>query len=293
MKKILASLAIIGFASNAFAGAKEDWDKAISDSKDLGEKVESSDSKVEYPFKPFVGTIVSPVGNTIYYVAEGLDIVEKEGLEQGLVALAATDKCLSKAEHPGQATGCLIKLGGDSAIVVWNTAGYSVTNVVDYGGELIKDVAFRWRDAFGVMGDSLKEAGVPLLPEGAYIVKFVIGAGGVITKVTAATISQSGRDLIDGVAMATGSFVDVPVQLLNPDIKAAGDSFTIGVGYSLCSVVDLILFPAHLTLNLMNAADSGNRRIEKCLDGMMVTAEQIRAGTYKTPGSEQNYDNKP
>lgn len=294
MKKILTALAIVGFASNAFAGAKDDWNKGIDDMKDTGDAIKNSDAKVPYPVKPFVGSIVSPLGNTVYYIAEGLDIVAQDGVEGTVKALVASGQCLDKSEHPGQAAGCAIKLAGDGVVVIWNTAGYSVTNVVDYGGEMLSDFAFVWRDAFGAMEAGLNEAGLPVLAGGAYIVKFVLNAAGVITKVTMAQISESGHDLIDGSALAFESFVDVPVQLLNPNLKQAGNSLVIGIGYSGCTAIDLLLSPVYLTVKLINATDNGNRRIAKCLDGMRVTAEQIRAGNYNPDTyMMNNYEMKP
>lgn len=294
MKKLLASVALLAMVANAQADEKGGFYKDTNDLKDAGEALENSYKEVPNPLRPLAGTLTSPAGNTIQYVAEGLDIIAEEGVEKMVEAVVSSGTCLEKSEHPGMAAGCVVKLGGDGFIVIWNTAGYSVTNVVDFGGELLSDVAFIWRDAFADLGDSLKEAGVPVLPEAAYVMKFVMNAAGVIVKVTFGTVADSGRGFIEGGALTIENLVDIPVSLLNLKPKRAMESLGIAFGAAGCTAIDLILTPVHLVVNLVNAADGGNRRLPTCMEQAKKDFEAIRNGTYVAPdrgGVNENYVN--
>ncbi len=289
MKKLLASVALLAMVANGHAEETGGFYKATNDLKDAGEKVENSYKSVPNPLRPFAGTLTSPTGNVIQYFAEGADIIAEEGVEGMVKAVVSSGSCLEKSEHPGMAAGCVVKLGGDGFIVIWNTAGYSVTNVVDFGGELLSDVAYIWRDAFSDLGDTLKEAGIPILPEAAYVMKFVMNAAGVIVKVTFGTVADSGRGFIEGGALTVENLVDVPVSLLNLKPKRAMESLGIAIGSAGCTAIDLLLTPVHLVVNLVNAADGGSRRIPTCLEQAKKDFEAIRNGTYVAPQQDNLY----
>jgi len=286
MKNILAALALVAFSMNATAGTKEKFHKATDDMKDVGEKTEQSYKQVPNPVRPLAGTLVSPLGNTISYVAEGLDIVAREGVEAAVTAVYSSGQCITKeATHPGELAGCVVKLGGDGVIVIWNTAGYSVANVVSYGGEMISDVAFIWRDAANDLKNAALEANIPVLSPivagGAYVVGFVFNASGVVVKVTFSAVADGIRGLAEGGASTIGALVDVPVSLLRLNGKRAMESLGIAMGSAACTGIDLVITtPLNWGASLLNAIDKGNRRLPTCFEQAKKDFQAIRNGTF-------------
>ena len=200
----------------------------------------------------------------------------------------ASGQCLDsagEAKHAGEFAGCFITLGGDAFIVIWNTAGYSVANVVSYGGEVMSDVAFIWRNAARDLQKAALEANIPVLSPivagGAYVVGFVLNATGVVIKVTFAAISDGIRGATDAGSSAVQAAVDVPVQLLRLDGNQAMNSVAIAVTSAACLGIDLVITtPINWGAALLNAIDQGNRRLPTCLEQAKKDFQALRNGTY-------------
>jgi hypothetical protein len=292
MKKILAILAIVSVGFNAAAdegkdnSAKRTGYKATDEMKDAGKALEDSYKGAPNPARPFVGTLTSPLGNTVQYIAEGVAILGQEGVESMVKAVVRSGRCIkaSADQQPGIFAGCVLKLGGDSTIVIVNTVGYSAANLVDLGGEVLSDLAYIWRDAAYDLEGALREAGVPVLPGVAHVVGFVLDATGKVVEVTFGTIATGVRGATEGVALTVENVVDVPVSLLAGNGTRAGQSLSIGVGAAACTAIDLVITtPIRLFLNLVNLVDEGNRSMKSCMDQAKEDFRAIRNGTYKAP----------
>lgn len=292
MKKLLASLAVIAFASNGYAAdGKGGFDKAMDDLKAGGNKVENSYKEVPNPLRPFAGTVTSPVGNTIQYFAEGASILNDELVQKTVDSVVKSGKCLNtsaEARHPGAMVGCVVTLAGDGVLVIWNTVGYSAANVIDFGGEAISDLAYIWRDAGHDFAAAAQRAGIPVLSPLAagagYVFSFVMNAAGVIVQVSMHTIADGVRGVAQGGTIAISEAVNVPVELLKLQPRKAMESLGIAIGAAGCTVVDAVITtPLRLGAGLLKAIGVGDGRIPGCLERAQKDFDAIKAGTYKAP----------
>jgi hypothetical protein len=284
MKKVLATLAIVAFGANAMAGEKSTGWKRADDVKRGGAALEKSYEQFPNPVKPLVGAIVSPLGNTIQYVAEGAAIVRRDLVEGAVRAVYNSGKCIadSTAMHPGYTAGCVVSLGGDLTIVILNTAGNTMGNLVEGAGEILADLAFIASRAAYDLGDAVAATGVPVVSKVAaapfYVVGFVLDHTGRIVKVTAATVADAIYTTTGGLTMTIGNLVDVPVSLLQLNPGRALQSLGFAAGSAACTVIDLLLTPARLAVGLVAAHDKSVEQIGKCTTAAKREFRRIRSG---------------
>lgn len=289
MKKVLLSLAVLATAMSAAAQNRGEY-AVTKDMKEAGKEIEEFDNTVKYPTRILVGSVLSPLGNTVQYFAEGVDIIGKEGIEKAVLAVSDSIQCSGKAlgKQPGEMAACVFRLGGDLTVTIINTVGYSAANGVDWVGEVASDFAFEWRDASYTLAQRLRDAGVPNALNGALLIGFILDASGKVIRVSVGTVSYTIRNTTEGLAMTAKKLVEAPVKIVTGRPLEAVDAAGLAISYATCTAVDVLLFPVHLGVGLANLIDKGQRKVISCVGSLKAGEGKYRP---EEPRSDRGNDN--
>ena len=291
MKKILALMAIVAMSTNVFAGEGRDDSKAdtgykaTNELKDAGKSLEDTYLQAPNPLRPFVGVITSPVGNTIQYVAEGVAILGREGVEGAVKAFVAAGGCLSDAtkneKHPGYHVACGFNLVGGGTVVITNTVGYSAGNVVMGAGEILSDLAFIVGQAGKDLCSTLEDKGLRGVSDISCAFGVVMNAAGQVVEVVAYEVAATVYGATNGIGMTIMSTTSVFANLARGHGRAAGESLGHAIGHGTCTVIDTVLIVARLPLALIDLADKGNRKSK--VPSCAADYAKVLNGTWEAP----------
>jgi hypothetical protein len=285
MKKILATLAVAAFAVNATAGGQRTGDKYTDDLKRSGQELTKAHEGVPNPFRPLVGTLLSPAGHTISWVATGV-AATTDAVEDAIGAVMASGACLADSTanlpYPGHSVACVVVLGGDLTIVVTSYAGGMLGSTVEHAGAIVADLAFIAGQAATDICSAVADTGIPVVSHAAAlpfcVVGVVLDATGRVVRATATTIAQAVYTATGGVNLVIGNTVDVAASLLRLDLGRAVQSLGFAGVSAACTAFDLLLTPVNWINNVAGEFGHGGAPLGTCQAAVRAEFRRIRAG---------------
>ena len=238
MKKSLLSLAIVfalplvSFAEHHEEG-KTDEVKSTTDHQD-GDLRTAHKSIGNPAAQAVVGTVTTPLGNTIHYTISVAKHMENR-VRQTLSAVVDSSKCVAELKHPGEFVACGIRFGGDVLLAIPQGTVELGAKTVYYVVAVPTDILDVWADAFEACSDYLGEvAGIP-----CRVINVVLDGSGKIVRATAGSAVGYVQDGTSGGLKAASSMVEIPVGLFNLDFAQMGGGVVNSVKYSLCTLADV------------------------------------------------------
>ncbi|MGE0764399.1 MAG: hypothetical protein AB7N80_14070 [Bdellovibrionales bacterium] len=280
MKKFLAVLAVAALSANAFGGEREGY-KATDDMKDAGKNIEKSYKQVANPMRPVAGLVTLPLGRTVYYTGEAIEILGKAGVESAIKNVESTGACLKDSHGLGNNSACVVEFPGKLTVTVVNVTGYSVANVMDAVGGVATAPFQIAAEASADLSAWLEKNNVPLAPQVARAFSIVFDKGGQIVGVTVTTLSGGVREAADGIAMTVTEVFNIPASALRGDLKGAGRSALIGLGRGMCTVIDgTLILGVRLVAGIVGVFSGKAAPVQGCNQGFDEDAKAIRNGTF-------------
>ncbi len=238
MKKLtLLTIAALTLAANPYVYANR-ADVVIDNIESTGEEIRTAPQAVGVePVRAALGTIYSPLGNTIKYTASVAQIAKDDVGKATLGALADSGKCANEAKYPNHLVVCGVELGGDLLTVTAYAPAKLGAATVYYVTHASADILDYWANAFGTCVETVGEVvGAP-----CKAMSFVLNGSGKVIKVTGVSLVEYVGNGANSVAYGISSFVDIPVSLFNGNLKGAGRAIIKSVHSLVCVVGDLTI----------------------------------------------------
>lgn len=227
--------------------------------KKAGDDMSISYLKIQSePIQTAAATLLSPSGNIIKFSAQAADSASSTVVHT-LSQVVDSGLCLKQLPNPMSTTGCAVQSAGSIILLVWDGVGYQAHNIVEFAGTSAGALLKAWSGMFKSCSAHMgKVAGLP-----CEAVAFTLDAAGRLVKFSATAVNTAIDAVTQGTTGIVKGAIDIPVGLLQGDVKKSAKGVGKIVAYGLGTFAKILFLPLIVTKVVTDPMDDIKKDMEK------------------------------